>query len=154
MGIAKNKVSSRGSSKPSPIYLPVATNVNCPQAGVSAILAKTFLVSFPPPDVELPDHVEEVVGQNPHLEPGLVGLEVLATGLVPPESVLSFLDPVFYLGPAIIDLDHLAGRQPGVGDHQADPGEKLAAIYFTSITVTASQSGPGGDSIYFWVCSR
>jgi hypothetical protein len=25
-----------------------ATNVNCPQAGVSAILAKTFLVSFPP----------------------------------------------------------------------------------------------------------
>jgi hypothetical protein len=48
MGIAKNKVSSRGSSKPSPIYLPVATKVNCPQAGVSAILARTFLVSFPP----------------------------------------------------------------------------------------------------------
>src|SRR5208337_1484798 len=59
---------------------------------------------------------------------GLVGLKPLATGFVPPKSILPFLDPVFYLGPAIIDLHHLAGRQPGVGDHQADPGEKLAPM--------------------------
>ena len=62
------------------------------------------------PDIELPDHMQEVVGQNPHLQPGLVGLEPLATGFVPAQGVLAFLDPVFDLGPAVIDLDHLTGR--------------------------------------------
>ncbi len=28
---------------------------------------------FITPDVELPKHVQEAVGQNPHLQPGLVG---------------------------------------------------------------------------------
>jgi hypothetical protein len=56
------------------------------------------------PDVEFPDHVEEVVSQKPHLQPRLVGLEALATGLIPPQGVLSFLDPVFYLGPDIISF--------------------------------------------------
>ncbi len=27
------------------------------------------------PDVELPNHVQKIVGENPHLQPGLVGLE-------------------------------------------------------------------------------
>ena len=75
------------------------------------------------PDIKLPDHMQEIVGQNPHLQPGLVGLEPLATGFVPPKSVLPFLDPVFDLGPAVIDLDHLPGRKPGVGDHKANPGK-------------------------------
>ena len=79
---------------------------------------------FLAPDIELPDHMQEVVGQNPHLQPGLVGLEPLATGLVPAQGVLAFLDPVFHLAPAVIDLDHLTGRQPGVGDHKADAGEQ------------------------------
>ena len=39
--------------------------------------------------------VEKVVGQKPHLKPGLVRIEFVATGLVPPECVLAFLDPVF-----------------------------------------------------------
>src|SRR5208337_3437289 len=72
--------------------------------------------------------MQKVVGQNPHLQHGLVGLEPLAAGLIPTQGVFAFLDPVFYLGPAIIDLDHLTGRQPGVGDHKADPGEKLALM--------------------------
>jgi hypothetical protein len=63
---------------------------------------------LPSPDVKLPDHPQEVAGQNPHLEPGLVGLEPLATGFVPPQSVLPFLDAVFDLGPAIVDLGSLA----------------------------------------------
>jgi len=79
-------------------------------------------------NVKLPDHMQEVAGQNPHLQAGLVGLEPLATGFVPPKSVLSFLDPVFYLGSAIIDLDHFTGRHPGVGDHKSDPGEKRAPM--------------------------
>ena len=64
------------------------------------------------PDIELPDHVQEVVGQNPHLQPGLVGLETLATGLVPAQGVLALFDPVFDLCPAIIDLDHFTSMQP------------------------------------------
>jgi hypothetical protein len=27
------------------------------------------------PEIELPDHMQEVIGQNPNLESGLVGLE-------------------------------------------------------------------------------
>jgi len=83
---------------------------------------------FLSPDVELPDHVEEVVSQKPNLQPGLVGLEALATGLIPPQGVLSFLEPVFYLPPAVIDLGHLAGRQPETGDHKPDTGEQLAPV--------------------------
>ncbi len=75
------------------------------------------------PYIELADHVQEVVGQNPHLETGLVGLEPLATGFVPTQGVLAFFDPVFHIPPAVIDLDHFTGRQPGVGDHKADPRE-------------------------------
>ena len=48
--------------------------------------------------------MQKVVGQNPHLQPGLVGLEPLTASLVPAQGVLPFLDPVFYLGPAVIDL--------------------------------------------------
>jgi len=29
------------------------------------------LLNFFHPDIELPDHMQEVVGQNPHLQPGL-----------------------------------------------------------------------------------
>ncbi|MDV2502390.1 MAG: hypothetical protein RX318_00335 [bacterium] len=56
---------------------------------------------FLTPDVELPKHVQEVVGQNPHLQPGLVGLETVATGLVPVQDVLALLDPVLGFTPAV-----------------------------------------------------
>ena len=69
--------------------------------------------------------MQEVAGQNPHLQPGLVGFEALADGLSPAQGILPFLDPVFYLGPAVIDLDHLAARGLGVGHHKANAGEKL-----------------------------
>jgi len=62
------------------------------------------------PDIELPDHMEKVLGQHPHLQPGLVALEALATGLVPPQSVLPFFDPILDLCPAIVDLEHFTGR--------------------------------------------
>ena len=69
--------------------------------------------------------MQEVVGQNPHLQPGLVGLEPLAAGLIPTQSVFAFLDSVFQIVPPIVDLDHLGGWQSVVGDHKTDPGEKL-----------------------------
>jgi len=72
--------------------------------------------------------VQEVVGQNPHLQPGLVGLEPLAAGLVPAQGVFALLDSVFYIPPAIIDFDHLGGWQSGVGDHKIDPGEKVTPM--------------------------
>jgi hypothetical protein len=35
------------------------------------------------PDIELPDHMQEFVGQNPHLQQSLVGFKPLATGTKP-----------------------------------------------------------------------
>jgi len=63
------------------------------------------------PKIELPDHTQKVVSQNSHFQPGLVGFKALAAGLVPAKGVLTFLDPVFYIAPPVIDLDHLSGRQ-------------------------------------------
>ncbi len=80
------------------------------------------------PDIELPNHMEEIIGQNPHLQPGLVGLEPLPAGLVPTQSVFAFLDSVFHIAPPVVDLDHLAGWQPGVSDQKTDPGEKLTPM--------------------------
>ena len=80
-------------------------------------------LKFCAPNIELPDHMQEVVSQNPHLQPGLIGLETLATGLVPAQGVLSLLNPVFHIPPPVIDLDYLAGWQSGVGHHSGRSGE-------------------------------
>ena len=96
--------------------------MNPPSAGLGRNTGTHFNQSFDQPvdgplhflapDIELPDHMPEVVRQNPHLQPGLVGFKSLATGLVPRQGVLALFDPVFDLGPAIIDLDHFTGREP------------------------------------------
>jgi hypothetical protein len=72
--------------------------------------------------------MQEIVGPNPHLETGLVGLEPLATSLVTAQGFFPFLDPVFDLGSAYKDLGHLVSKEFGTGDHQADPGEKLTPV--------------------------
>ena len=57
-------------------------------------------------DVELPEQVQEIVCQKPHLQPGLVGFKAMATCFVPAQGVLALLDPVFYLCPVMVDLDY------------------------------------------------
>jgi hypothetical protein len=80
------------------------------------------------PDVERPDHMQEVAGQNPHLPPGRVSVEALTAGFVPAQGVFAILDPIFHIPAAVIDLDHLAGLEPVVGEHKAEPGEQLAPV--------------------------
>ncbi len=60
--------------------------------------------------VELTQQVQQVIGQKPHLEPSLVRLEFMTTGLVPTESVFAFLDSILYIGPTVINFDHLFRR--------------------------------------------
>ena len=47
---------------------------------------------------------------------------------MPSPEVLAFLDPVFHIPPAVIDLDYLAAREPGVGHHQTEAREQLAPV--------------------------
>jgi len=54
-------------------------------------------LNFCAPNRELPDHMQEVVGQNPHLQPSPVGFKPQAAGLVPTESILALLNPVFHI---------------------------------------------------------
>ena len=61
------------------------------------------------PDIEPTDHMQEIVGQNPHLQPGLVGFKALAAGLVPAQGIFPLLDPVFHVAPAIVNFDHFTG---------------------------------------------
>jgi hypothetical protein len=82
------------------------------------------------PNIKLPDHMQEVVSHNPHLQPGLVGLEPLAAGFVPTQSVLALLDPVFHVAPAIIDFDHFTGWESGVGNHKRDAREEFTPVPF------------------------
>jgi len=58
------------------------------------------------PNRELANHMQEVVRQNPHLQPGLVGLETVAASLVSAQSIVALFYPIFDLGPAVIDLEH------------------------------------------------
>ncbi len=60
-------------------------------------------LDFLTPDVELPKHVQEVVGQNPHLQPGLVGLG--STLLAPPKPA-SRLSAVLKVGQDRCANDH------------------------------------------------
>ena len=66
--------------------------------------------------------MKKIVGQNPHLQPGVIRLESRAARLVPPEGILALLDPVLNLCPAVICLDDLASSKPGVCHDEPDPG--------------------------------
>lgn len=70
---------------------------------------------FLAPDIEPPDHVQKVIGRNPHLQPGGIGLETLAAGLVPALRVLTFLDPIFTIPPALPAIITLAALSVGTG---------------------------------------
>jgi hypothetical protein len=56
--------------------------------------------------MELPEQMREIARQQPHLQPGLVGLKAMATRFIPTQGVLALLYPVFQLCPAIVDLDY------------------------------------------------
>ena len=60
--------------------------------------------------IEFTQQVKQVIGQKPHLEPGLVRLKLVATGLVPTEGVFAFLYSILHICPAIVYLDNLFGR--------------------------------------------
>jgi len=68
------------------------------------------------PDIELPDHMQQVVGQNSHLQTSLVSFKALATGLVPAQGIFALFDPIFDLGPAVIDLEHFTGLLDDCGE--------------------------------------
>ncbi|MCH7646949.1 MAG: hypothetical protein IH828_10580 [Nitrospinae bacterium] len=59
-------------------------------------------------DVELPKHVQKIVGENPHLQPGLVGLE---EGRIDSEKigVVTFLLASSYLVNSFTDYLHREG---------------------------------------------
>ena len=50
---------------------------------------------------------EQVSGQKPHLEPGLVFIEFAATDLVPMPVVFALLDSVLRIFPADVNIDCL-----------------------------------------------
>jgi len=41
--------------------------------------------------VELPDHVQQIVGHGSHFQPDLVGLETMTASLVPAQGVLRLI---------------------------------------------------------------
>lgn len=80
--------------------------------------------------MEVPDHLQQVVGQSPHLQPGLVGFKPVIAGLVPMEGVFGLFGRVFHIDSAIVDPHHFPGRKGGVGDDEAHPVEKLTGVAF------------------------
>ncbi len=78
--------------------------------------------------VDLPQHVQEIIRQDSHEQTGLVGSEATATGLVPAQRILSLFDPVLNIAATIVYLDHLSSRNLGIGNNESDPGEKLSVV--------------------------
>lgn len=77
---------------------------------------------------DLPDEMQDAVGKASHKEPGLIGHKAVAARFIPPEGVLSLLDPCLDLGSAVVDQDDVFGFQPRVGDDKAYAGEKLSLV--------------------------
>ena len=65
--------------------------------------------------------MEEVVCQDAHEQPGLVGWESLATRLIPTQCVLPLFDPVLNVPTTVVHLDHLPGKELGVGQDETYP---------------------------------
>jgi hypothetical protein len=51
-------------------------------------------------EVELPEHDQDIISQNPHKQPGQVGCESMATRLVPAKRVLTLFDPILNIAPS------------------------------------------------------
>ena len=75
--------------------------------------------------IELTQQMEQVIGQKPLLEPGLVRLELVATGLVPTQGVLAFFDPILHVRPAVIGFHDFLREQLGVSNDEAHPRKKF-----------------------------
>ena len=52
----------------------------------------------------------------------------MATRFVPPQTVLALLDPVFNVASAVVYLDHLVCRKPGIGHNEIVPGERFTKM--------------------------
>jgi hypothetical protein len=81
-------------------------------------------------EVELAEHVEEVVGQHSHEQSGLVGRESMATRLIPTQRVLPLFDPIFHVPTSIVHLDYLPSRKLGIGHNEPDPREEFSVVPF------------------------
>jgi len=79
-------------------------------------------------EVELPEHVQEVVGQDPHEQAGLVGCESTATRLVPTQRGLPLFDPVLNVAASVVHLNHFPGRQLGIDHDESDPGKEFPFV--------------------------
>ena len=60
--------------------------------------------------VELPECVQEIVGQDFHEQTGLIGSEAVATRLVPAQHVVPLFDAVRNVPTTVAHTDHLPGR--------------------------------------------
>jgi len=69
--------------------------------------------------------VQEVVGQDSHEQPGLIGREPAATGLVPAKRILPLFDLVANSAASPLRLGHLPGRAPGIGRSESNTPDDL-----------------------------
>lgn len=72
--------------------------------------------------------MEEVVCQDAHEQPGLVGCESMASRLIPTQCVLSFFDPVLNVATTVVHLDYLPGSELGIGHNESDPWEEFPGV--------------------------
>ncbi len=71
------------------------------------------------------EHVEEIVGQDSHEQPCLIGGKSMAARLVPTQRVLPLFDPILNVPTTVVHLDHLPGRKLGIGHDEPDPWEEF-----------------------------
>jgi hypothetical protein len=77
------------------------------------------------PDMEEPEQVQEVLGQDSHEKLGLVGGEAVETGLVPAQRVLLLFDPIINVATSVIYLDRLPSTDPGINCNESQSWERV-----------------------------
>jgi hypothetical protein len=53
-------------------------------------------------EIELPEHVQEVIREDSYEQPGLVQREAVATGLIPAHHILALFDPVLKVAAIVV----------------------------------------------------
>jgi hypothetical protein len=76
--------------------------------------------------VGLPHHVGEIVRQDPHKQPRLMGYEPKTARLAAAQRILHLFDLLLIVVATIVYLDHLPGQQLGIGNEEPDPQDEFS----------------------------
>ena len=80
------------------------------------------------PQIEPTNQMKQVVCKKAHFQPGFVSCELMTARLIPAERILALFNPVFNIAPSVVNFDHRACLNPGIGHDEIIPWKKFGTM--------------------------